>query len=417
MPTPTDRHGRGLLYILVATGVAGVVGYAIQLLAPAMITRPSDYLLFAVFWSTVYLASAAIGGVQQEIARATRPADAVGTQAGDRVLRSFLVYAVVIVLLAATAIAVGLGLTVFRASPFGLGVWFVVGSVFFLLMAVLSGVLYGLGQWAAVAMLVITDAVVRGVVLLAAFALHAPAVLLAAGIVLPVLVAVVFVWLGWRRGRGGVEIDVDLRTLIRNVGTTVLAAAATGVMVTGLPLLLRATLPQVAAVQLAAMVLVITVTRAPLIIPLMALQSYLIVHFQSIATASRRLLLRYLALAAAVGVVAVAVAYVIGPPIITFISAGRYTVTAPVAAITVGSAALVALMCITGPALLARRRHGVYVGGWVVSAVVTVVMLALPLGSDVEAHIMWAITVAPVIGLAVHMAASVRRVDPVSAAR
>ena len=70
------------------------------------------------------------------------------------------------------------------------------------------------------------------------------------------------------------------------------------------------------------------------------------------------------------------------------------------AAITAG-AGLVAMMCVTGPALMAERRHVPYVAGWVVVAVLTVACLAVPI--SLEPRLALALLAPPLVGLLVHV--------------
>jgi hypothetical protein len=180
-------------------------------------------------------------------------------------------------------------------------------------------------------------------------------------------------------------------------------------MVTGLPLLLRTALPSENVATLASLTMAITLTRAPLIIPLIALQSFLIVDFRSAGTHVWRRVAIYGS--ALIGLTAVlsAAAWAWGPAVIQWISDGRYAVAPLTMATVVASAGLVALMCLTGPALLSETRHVPFVLGWVVAAGATVVVLAVPLPT-VE-RTMAALLLGPALGLLVHLL-SIRRGRP-----
>src|SRR5690606_12567037 len=89
LPDMSDRvptATRGLVGGMVCTAAAGLCGYLIQILAPALLTDPEVYLAFSVFWSTLYLFGTGLGGVQQEVARASRATDDRGP---TRVLTRF----------------------------------------------------------------------------------------------------------------------------------------------------------------------------------------------------------------------------------------------------------------------------------------------------------------------------------------
>lgn len=411
--TPTEpRRASGLLLVLAATAVAGVSGYAIQLLAAALLPDAPAYLAFSAFWSTLYLLGSAVGGVQQEIARATRPRDS-DAPASQRRLVVFTLAAAAVVVVATAIIAWIVGPSAFGAGQAGMASALIVGLLGYLLTSVATGLFYGLSRLGAVAALITVDAVLRGAAVVIALIAGAPLEVLSFAIALPFGIAVAAVWVLVRRGvRGRYTLDVDAPRLARNALHTVVAAAATGLMVTGLPLLFRLSLDDATPLLVASLTLVVTLTRAPLIIPLMALQSFLVVRFRNGGSATVRLVRRYLLLALAVAAVAAVAAWFLGPPLVALVSAGRYAVGGGVSAVVVTSAALVGAMCVTGPALLAQDRHRLYAVGWVVAAIVTVAALFLVPGGPMMRALV-ALVLAPLSGLAVHVVAieRARRAD------
>ncbi|WP_375384730.1 hypothetical protein [uncultured Microbacterium sp.] len=400
MSGPSSSSGaRGLAYILGATVVAGLVGYLIQLLAPAALTDPARYIAFTVFWSTLYLMVGTVGGLQQEVARATT-ASAEGSQSSP-MLRTVTLWAIVV--LGGMAVIIGflIGPASFAGDAAIMAVWLGVGVAGYLLIAVFSGVLYGLRAWRIIAAVTVIDATLRGVLVTVGLLLNAPPVVLGGAVALPFGLTFLIVWAIARRTViGRFSVDVPRRRLVTNSLGTLSAAAATGVVVTGLPLVLSITMSTQDTIAVATLISVVTITRAPLIVPLFALQSYLIVDFRGTRGVVRRLL-RYgglISLATAAGML---FAYFIGPAIISGISSGRYVVGAWPIALIVLSAGLVALLSLTGSALLAESRHAAYAAGWIVAAVATVVLLLVP--TDPTLRTLTAVLVAPILGLAVHL--------------
>lgn len=396
----------GLRYVLVATVVAGVLGYAVQLLAPALIADEASYVAFSVIWSTLYFGVAAISGVQQEVARAAHPMEGAER---STTLRTFTLWACAAVAVAAVVVAVILGPVILPSSIPTLAVVLVVGLVGYVLTAVLSGVLYGLRLWRAVAAITIIDAVLRAMLVIAGFALGLPTAWLAVMVAVPFGLAFGLVWLWIRRSViGAFRLDVGLRRLLAHAGSTVGAASASGIMITGLPMLIGVTSAGGAASTVGAFILAITITRAPIVVPVIALQSFLIsVVFRGQPTIAPGRFFRLLGIAAVgVGVLA-GLGALIGPPVISFISAGRFELSSGALAVIVASAGLVAAMCVTAPALIAARRHTANIVGWVVAAALTILALLLPF--DEEVRIGLALTVPPVVGLAVHSAGLLRR--------
>lgn len=386
----------GLGAVLAATAFAGIIGYAIQLLSASALPDADRYLSFSVFWSTMYLFGGAVGGVQQELARATRPASEEA-QRHNPVAR-FTAAAALLVTIVALVAAIPLAPVAFTESPVLLSLAFIIGMVGYVLTSILTGILYGIGQLTIVAALIITDAAFRSVAVLGGLLLGASAEFLAFAITIPFGASVVVVWIIVRRRISGrFELDLPDTVVARNALRTVGASSAVGVMVAGLPLLFNVFLVGAPAV-VASLVLVVTITRAPLIIPLMALQSYLIVFFRDAGALRSRRLVQVMGGVAAFGAVCVVLGGWLVPWVIDLISSGRYSVDHLTAACVVASAALVGLMCVSSAALLAANRHNAYLAGWLVAAVLTVGFLAI--GTiDIVPRALLSLVAAPLIGL------------------
>ncbi|MDF2990977.1 MAG: hypothetical protein K0S37_1491 [Microbacterium sp.] len=400
----TESRTGGLRAILIATGVAGALGYVIQLLAPALLPSDSAYVSFSVFWATTYLCVATLSGVQQEVTRAARP------EAGEQVppvLRQFTAIAALAVLVVVALLAAFVGPTILPGQTALMAVALAVGVVGYLLMAVLSGVLYGLRLWTAVAAMTIVDITIRALLVIGALLLGLDDYWLALAISLPFGLAFLVVWWRWRGSVvGAFRLDVSLRVLLLHVVGTVGAAAAMGVMMNGLPLLLGITAADADPAVLAGLILAVTLTRAPIVIPLLAVQSYLISIFRDgRSEVRRRVLLAVVGVAAVVTLLAVA-AWFVGPWVIQLVSSGKFAIEPSMMATITASAGLVALMCVTGPALVSHRRHAAYAAGWAVAALLTVGALMLPV--DLPSRVMLALLAAPAAGVVVHLASVVR---------
>ena len=401
-----------VVLILAATAISGGSGYLVLGLAAAFAEQPGaafNYTNFSYFWSALYLVIGASGGVQQEITRATSPdSGAVDVAPAGKPAR-LLVFAL--------TVAAGLFVVLAATGPFwsarlfgdaglGLIVPLALGAAAYILVASLCGALYGIVAWKALAVMIAIDGVIRlgavGAVLLLGGGLD----LLAWAVVLPfpAAIAIVAPWVA-KRLRRDIVVDVPAGRLGWNVARTVVGSAATASIISGFPVLLGFSSPDTSAATLAPLLLALTLTRAPIVIPLLALQSYLIVQFRANAGAVLR---RFALLEAGVGVVALAatlLAYFFGPQVIALIWTS-YDIERGMLAIIVASSALVAGLCVSGPALIAASRHLPYLAGWVVAAVGTVVALFLPF--DLETRVASALLVGPVLVLAVHTVAIVR---------
>ena len=398
--TTTDRtEPRGLVLILGATALAGVSGYAIQLLAAALIPSAAGYVQFSAFWSAMYILGSAVGGVQQEVARATQPY-ATGDEA-RRSLKPFLLGAVLIVAAVGSIFAILTGQFAFTTDQVMLEIALVVGLIGYVVTSIATGLFYGVHRLAAVAALVAVDAVVRGVAVVTGLIVGAPLWVLAFAIAVPFGLAVGAVWIAVRsRVRGRYTVDASTGRLGRNALHTVVAAAAIGLLVTGMPLVFTVALADAPAVTVASLTLLVTLTRAPFIIPVMALQSYLIVLFRSSEGLGSARARRWRAPIAAGAVGAVALAWFVGPWAVRLVSSGQYDVGGLTSSLVVLSAVLVGLMCVTGPAILARNNHLAYAAGWLLAAATTLACFLLPL--EPVTLVVVALLAGPIVGLVVH---------------
>jgi len=410
-----ESAASGLRSILVATAVAGVLGYAIQLLAPALLPDGSAYVTFSMYWSTLYLCVAALSGVQQEVTRASRPASPEAPP--NAIVRNFALILIGVVLAAVLLIGLIAGPGLFPDSSGLLVLSLAAGLAGYVLVAVLGGVLYGLRLWRAVALLTIIDAALRALFVMVGFLLGWPADWISLAVSVPFGLAFLASWLMTRRHVvGAFRLDVRLGRLLANTAGTVTAAAAMGVLMNGMPLLIGATATGIDDDVLAGLILTITLTRAPLVIPLLALQSYLISIFREAGRAVMRRILQVLAVAVVVVAGLAAIAWLIGPWIIDFISQGQYSVAPAMIAAITASAGLVGMMCVTGPALVGRSRHVPYTVGWVTAAALTVLVMAVPVSVPFDIRLTVALLAAPAAGLAVHIVAVARHPEVVAAA-
>ena len=153
------------------------------------------------------------------------------------------------------------------------------------------------------------------------------------------------------------------------------------------------------------MIAVVTLTRAPLVIPFLALQSYLLVFFRDHTSSFWRAFGLILGAIAAATTVASGLAWWLGPALLGLFGS-EYAVDASTAGLLVASAGFTAALCASGPAVLARNGHAAYSAGWIAAAVGVVTLLFLPL--DLNSRSILALAVGPAVGLGVHVIYLVR---------
>jgi hypothetical protein len=398
-PRPTTRRLSGFTLILIATGISGVTSYVAQTVVFG--TLDSDvYAVFAIFWSFMYLVVGTLAGIQQEVTRGTR-AQAVGATPQVNRARNFGIAAAAVVFVAVVASA---PLWVGAAFP-GEGWAFVwplaIGTASSVMVAVLCGSLYGISQWKPLAALMVTDALLRLVGIVVVIVAGGGTVALAWAVALPLPGAIVLLWPFIRRSIvGKTQLDVGYRAVTWNAARTMVAAVSTGVMVSGFPLVLQFTSGDETTALVGLYVFCITLARAPLIVVAMSLQSYFLVTFRDAGSAFWHPFLRLQGVVFGGGIALAALAWWLGPAVFAFVYPDKQTPDGVFLAVLIVSSALVGSMCVSAPAVLARSEHVVYALGWVVAAVVTVVVLLLPF--DFTERTVLSLVLGPVAGLVVY---------------
>jgi hypothetical protein len=404
--------GNGFILIVAATGLVGIAGYLITVWVPNLIGF-GPYATFAVFWAFTFLVAAALTGIQQEITRGTQvrePGDT--TRAGQA--GTFALLAAIVVLVAVLGSAPLWQAAVFPDHGWALVIPLAVGAAAYVPLAVLAGSLYGVGHWKALFALISIEGLLRLVLVILAAYLQPDAAVFAWAIALPFPVAVLVVW-PFARARivGKTRLDVSLPQLTWNVSRTIVAATAMGLMISGFPLVLQLTSPGQPEGLMGLVIATATLTRAPLIVVGMALQSFLIVFFRARAAHFWRTLLMLEAAVLAIGVVLAVAGYLLGPAVFAFAFPREPEVPSNwLIATFVLSSALVGALCVSAPAVLSRNAHAAFSAGWIVAAATTVVCLLLPLGF-VEKTVL-ALLVGPIAGVLVHAIylALVRKGEP-----
>lgn len=393
-----SRLPSGVLPILLATAITGGAGYVVNAIVPIVVS-PSVYAEFSILWSVLFFILAAMGGVQQEVTRAAAPraaSDARRNPAFRFAVLSSILVAVVMAAALSFALPALLG-----AGAQAAAVPIAIAAGSYLFVAVLSGVLYGLHRWRLIAVLVGLDGLIRLLAVAIVLALHTGIIGLIWAIAVPVPLAPLLVWSVSRGSvRGASQLDVSFRRLGWNAVRALLAAAASGVLISGFPILLAATSPGLPRAELAGVNLGINLVRAPLVIVVLSLQSYLVVQFRRDGAAAGSLLRRMSLLILGAALVIGAAAAAVGPWILALFGSA-YALGGLFIGGLVLLSGLLGVLCVSGAATIATNAHGFYVAGWLAAAAASVIALLLPLG--LETRVMIALASGPTAGLVVHL--------------
>lgn len=395
--------------VAVATVLTAICGYAVLYLA-ARDLDPAHFSVFGVFWGAFGLFAGAANGLLQEATREVRSAGrpAVPGAAHTRPI------AVAAGVGAAAAAAIAGTSPLWAAHLFtdftALSVALLAAGVGgFCLHATLLGMLAGVGCWAHYGSLMVMDALIR-------VALAATTFVIGWGLVgfLWATVAGAVAWVLLLALSPAARAAARLHTagtasaFLRGAAHSIAAAGASAVLVMGFPVLLKATSGDLGATG-GVVILAVTLTRAPLLVPLTAMQGNLIAHFVDHASTQDtrlRALLIPAGIVVGVGAVGVLAAGLVGPWLLRTAFGPEYQTGGALLAWLTAGAVSVALLTLTGAATVAAALHRAYSFGWVGATVAAAALLTLPL--DLQTRTVIALICGPLVGIAVHTAALAR---------
>lgn len=408
----TDGGGTGAITrssvarVGVATAISALCGYAVLYLA-ARDLEPSGFSIFSVFWGAFGLVTGAANGLLQEATREVRSARHRDLTVGPRT-HPMRVAAVVGVIAAAVIAGTSplWSAHVFAESRTLSVLLLSVGLAGFCLHATLLGMLAGVNRWTEYGALMVTDAGIR-------VAVAAATVVVGWGLVgfLWATVAGALAWLIMlivspaSRMAGRLLTAGDPMTFLRGAGHSITAAGASAILVMGFPVLLKATSGDLGATG-GVVILAVTLTRAPLLVPLTAMQGNLIAHFVDQRQSRLRALVAPAAAVAGIGVVGVLAAGLLGPWLLQVAFGEQYRAGGPLLAWLTAGAVAIAMLTLTGAATVAAALHRAYALGWITATVAAVGLLLLPV--ELETRTVIALMGAPLVGIAVHLSALAR---------
>lgn len=382
------------LPVLAAAVVAGAFGYVVLLVAARVLT-PAENASFLVFWGALFGLFGVLGGVQPEMVRA---AASSARSPGQRGYPLIAAGALIATLVAAAILATGSwwGPAVLHHGAGQQVLALAAGVVGFTIQSTICGILAGQGQWRTYALSFSAEPTLRLVLTVGVAVTTTSVAGLTWGTAAATFVWLVLLPLRSIRSACRVVSDIPLPRLLGNITHNCAGTAASALLVVGFPVLLRVTSDADEYSGAAALILAVSMSRAPLLVPLGAYQNVLVTAvLQNGVRALRRPMLAILALTPA----GAALAAWVGPWVLRLLNPQYRISSAVFVALFVGAAA-VALLTISGAACIALGHNLLYAVGWIASTIAAACILRLPWQLDTRTSA--ALVIAPLIGLLVH---------------
>lgn len=407
--------------ILLASLVSAVSALGATFIAKHALTGEA-VTEFLVFWSALFGIYGIVAGLQQETTRAVGAAE-LNARAGSGPSTGARVMTVAGGFGLAIALLVGVTSPVWAKGqvPSGTG-WAVfllcLGPCLYAIHSAMSGAAAGRQKWFQFAGLGGGEAAWRLIAMVLVGVVAGSIGGLEAAAVSPILLWILIVAFT-REGRRSfaARADVGAGRFVQNVLFAMGSSAASAVLMVGLPVVLKASVGDDASsytkIGMGALILAISITRSPIMIPLQAFQGVAISAFLKQRHRPVAAMVKPSGALLGIGAVGAALAWLIGPWLFFLIYAPKPEESAAyhdvihgwlLGTLTFGSAVM-ALLVLSGTAVLALNAHRLYIVGWVVAAVIAIALLFLPLGLVPRTLI--ALYVGPACGFAVHLAGMV----------
>lgn len=393
---------RRTVVVLAAAVVSGIAGYLVLVLTARHLDA-AENADFLVFWAALFSVFGVLVGIASETTRAVFAGESEATTSGG-----VRVVPVVAAIGVATAVVLGVSGLWWGSHLFG-DRWtdllpvLLVGVVLFAVHCGLGGALAGRSEWDRYAALVAAESTVRVLAVAVVAVVGASVVGFAAASSLATGTWLLFVLVSTRCRRAmSARADVGLGPYLARILSACSAAAASALLLVGFPVLLRATTPDAEFATAAPLILAVSLSRAPLLVPLGAYQT---VAVTKVMTGGLRTLLTPTLVVVGATLLGALLAYPLGPAVLSLLNPD-YEIAGATFSLLVVAAGLVALLTLSGAASLALEHHTAYVVGWVAATVVTMAILVLP--GSMETRTVVALLVGPLVGIPIHLFAGRR---------
>lgn len=388
------RERRSLGAIGLATVVAASLTW-LSLLVAARSLGPARYSDFLVVWGLFFGVTGVLAGLQQEVTRAaTADDDGPPRTALARGVVTIAVIGVIVILASAPVWAPGAFNRNWGWTALALAVCF--GG--YCVANLINGALASTRSWNEYASLIVAEGVVRAAAIVIVVGLGGRA--LGWGLAITAaLLAWVVVGLGSQRVRTALRTtgDLTIRRFLRQSGQAMAASACSAAMITGFAPLLKATGPADFGAASGVVLAAVIVTRAPVLVLLIAFQGPIIATLVQGGADAARALFRWIVWGILATGFAAVVGAAAGPAVVRIIFGSSFSAGGRIIACAIVGAGLLALLTVIGWLALARGSHGALLLGWTAALAATAGTLSIDIGVDARAGL--ALVVGPLVGV------------------
>ncbi|WP_427006810.1 hypothetical protein [Pseudarthrobacter sp. H2] len=396
--------GRPASAVGIGSAVSAGTGILILFIASHALTKEENSE-FLSFWAALFFVYGVMGGVQTESTRAASVVALKGITKGQRHPRLITAGLIGGAIVAAVIAALSPVLTAFEffhhSEIISLGL--VLTAILYAGHSALAGTLQGSGHWSVYGRFLILDGLLRLVCIGAAAAWSLG--LLGLEIACFCALGAWLLLLAFSRvARQSLQVraDVPLRKLLAQIFHAVVSSISSAALIVAFPLLLKLTTPAAVFEQSAPLLLAISMTRAPIMVPLQAFQGVAIAHVVRAGSEGWRALHRPILILLAVGGLGAVLAFVVGPSLMLLFGSG-YGVSGMTLALLTLASLVMAVLTLTGTATLSTGHHRAFSSGWASATAVAIAILLLPLSLEVRCIL--SLTIGPAVGILVHLLA------------
>lgn len=380
-----------------ATIISAGAGFFIIFLAPHAL-KVAAVAAFQAYWGLFFACTGILDGISSETTRTLRstPSPQHGAQLWQ--VAALLSLGTALVVFAGSFAVIPNLLAAFPDQQLPASVLLAAGLAAYTWQAALLGALAGTGSWGRYSTIMLLDVLGRLLIVLASIALNGGLIWWLVTTVLGAATATGFL-LADKQTRSLLHCRLgSSHTLVKHLPATMLASGAASFLINGFaPAVQAAAQPAANPEVVAALLLAITISRAPFLVPVQRFAQALIARFSRSTAQLVPILLGLLAAGSFGSLLAASC----GPWVMSFLFGSTYQLSASQLAPLPLAAATVAGVLVTGTASLAKGQHRFYVAGLITAAGGSVVFLQLP--GPTTTVVAMAMLAGPLLGMAVHV--------------